>query len=148
MALIGALQPLFTALITVVVLHKRLSGSTWIGLALGFGGVALVLWPRLAAADASALSLPVALIAAGSILSLTVGSMVQKSPLAASDLRSAGAVQNLGAVMVLIIMALIGGFMYMLSACGGAEAFGRAEQRGDVLEAHALLREVGDVADQ
>ena len=26
---------------------------------------------------------------------------------------------------MLIIMALIGGFMYMLSACGGAEAFGR-----------------------
>ncbi|QNP47957.1 DMT family transporter [Diaphorobacter aerolatus] len=109
MALIGALQPLFTALIAVLVLHKRLSGTTWLGLALGFGGVALVLWPRLAAADASALSLPVVLIAAGSILSLTVGSMVQKSPLAASDLRTAGAVQNLGAVIVLIVMALIFG---------------------------------------
>ena len=50
-----------------------------------------------------------ALIAAGSILSLTVGSMVQKSPLAASDLRSAGAVQNIGAVLVLIVMALLFG---------------------------------------
>ena len=43
MALIGALQPLFTALIAVVVLHKRLSGSTWIGLALGVGGDSVVL---------------------------------------------------------------------------------------------------------
>jgi drug/metabolite transporter (DMT)-like permease len=109
MALIGALQPLFTALIAVFVQRKRLSGATWMGLALGFGGVALVLWPRLAATDASALSLPVVLLAAGSILSLTIGSMVQKSPWAAGDLRSASAIQNLGAVIVLIVMACIFG---------------------------------------
>lgn len=30
---------------------------------------------------------------------------------------------------MLVIMALIGGFMYMLSACGGAEAFGRWAQK-------------------
>ena len=109
MALIGALQPLFTALIAVLIQGKRLPRTTWLGLALGFGGVTLVLWPRLAATDASALSLPVVLLAAGSILSLTVGSMVQKSPWAASDLRSASAVQNLGAVCVLIAMACIFG---------------------------------------
>lgn len=106
MSLIGALQPLFTALLAVAVLRKRLSGSTWAGLALGFGGVGLVLLPRLQATDASALSLPVVLVAAGSIFSLTVGSMVQKSPLAAGDdLRSASAVQNIGAVLVLLAMA-------------------------------------------
>lgn len=109
MALIGALQPLFTALIAVLFQGKRLSGTTWAGLALGFGGVAMVLWPRLAATDASTLSVPVAALAAASILSLTVGSMVQKSPLAASDLRTAGAVQNVGAVVVLVVLALIFG---------------------------------------
>ncbi|CAM3745437.1 DMT family transporter [Paracidovorax anthurii] len=107
MALIGALQPLFTALIAVTVLGGRLRAATWAGLALGFGGVAMVLWPRLqAAAGLDALPLPVLLAALGSILALTVGSMAQKSPLAAGDLRSAGAVQNLGAVAVLLCMAL------------------------------------------
>lgn len=106
MALIGALQPLFTALISVA-LGRRLSRLTWAGLALGFGGVALVLEPKLAAVGGNALSLPVVLVAAGSIFSLTVGSMVQKSPLLASgDLRSASAVQNLGAAAVLLLMAL------------------------------------------
>ncbi|MDA8521741.1 DMT family transporter [Acidovorax sp. NCPPB 4044] len=107
MALIGALQPLFTALIAVTVLQGRLKPATWAGLALGFGGVAMVLWPRLAvSAGAAALPLPVLLAAAGSILALTVGSMVQKSPLAAGDLRSASAVQNLGAIAVLVPLAV------------------------------------------
>ncbi|WP_353234223.1 DMT family transporter [Diaphorobacter ruginosibacter] len=109
MALIGALQPLFTALIAVSVQRKRLTGATWAGLALGFGGVALVLWPRLAATDSSALSLPVVMLAAASILSLTIGSMVQKSPWATGDLRSAGAIQNLGAAVVLVGMAFVFG---------------------------------------
>ena len=109
MALIGALQPLFTALIAVLVQRKRLSPMTWAGLALGFGGVALVLWPRLATTDAAALSLPVVLIAVGSILALTIGSMVQKSPLAASDLRTASVIQNLGAAAVVFVMALVFG---------------------------------------
>lgn len=106
MALIGALQPLFTALIAVAVLRQRLSAWTWAGLALGFGGVGLVLQPGLAAASVEAFSWPVVLVAVGSILSLTVGAMVQKSPLAAGDLRSASAVQNMGAAVVLLVMAL------------------------------------------
>lgn len=80
MALIGSLQPLFTALIAVAVLHKRLSRTTWWGLALGFGGVTLVLLPRLQAVGAGSLALPVVLTGVGSILALTVGSMAQKSP--------------------------------------------------------------------
>jgi len=110
MALIGALQPLFTALIAVTLLRGRLGPGTWAGLALGFSGVAMVLWPRLAvSAGAAGLSLPVLLAAAGSILALTVGSMVQKSPLATGDLRSASAVQNVGAIAVLVLMALMFG---------------------------------------
>jgi drug/metabolite transporter (DMT)-like permease len=107
MALIGALQPLFTALIAVAVLGQRLSGWTWVGLALGFGGVGLVLQPALAASSMQALSWPVVLVGVGSILSLTVGAMVQRSPWAAGDLRSASAVQNLGAAMMLLAMALV-----------------------------------------
>lgn len=107
MALIGSLQPLFTALIAVAVLHKRLSRTTWWGLALGFGGVTLVLLPRLQAVGAGSLALPVVLTGVGSILALTVGSMAQKSPWATGDLRSTGALQNGGAVLVLLCMALL-----------------------------------------
>jgi drug/metabolite transporter (DMT)-like permease len=57
MALIGSLQPLFTALVAVLWLRQHLPARTWAGLALGFGGVALVLAPRLAAVDGAEVSL-------------------------------------------------------------------------------------------
>lgn len=154
MALIGALQPLFTALIAVVVLRKQLAGRTWLGLALGFGGVALVLLPRLQATDPSALSLPVVLVAACSILSLTVGSMVQKLPLAAGDLRSASAVQNIGAVLVLVVMALVFGqphwdnsallwgylaFAVLVLSIGGATLLIWLMRHGEATRTTALL---------
>lgn len=155
MSLIGALQPLFTALLAVAVLGRRLSGSTWAGLALGFGGVGMVLLPRLQAADASALSLPVVLVAAGSIFSLTVGSMVQKSPLAAGDdLRSASAVQNIGAVAVLLAMAFSVGrphwdnsaalwgylvFSVLVLSIGGATLLIWLMRRGEATRTTALL---------
>ena len=109
MALVGALQPLFTALISVLVLRQRLPARAWVGLVLGFGGVALVLWPRLQADAGAPLAPAVALVAVGAIAALTLGSMVQKHPLAAGDLRSASCVQNLGAVAVLVLMALVFG---------------------------------------
>ncbi|CAN7208685.1 DMT family transporter [Acidovorax sp. LjRoot118] len=155
MSLIGALQPLFTALLAVAVLGKRLSPTTWGGLALGFGGVGMVLLPRLQAADASALSLPVVLVAAGSIFSLTLGSMVQKSPLAAGDdLRSASAVQNIGAVAVLLAMAGAVGqphwdnsaalwgylaFSVLVLSIGGATLLIWLMRRGEATRTTALL---------
>lgn len=154
MSLIGALQPLFTALIAVAVLHKRLSRTTYLGLALGFGGVALVLLPRLQTTDAGALSLPVVLVAAGSILALTVGSMVQKSPLATGDLRSASAVQNVGAVLVLSAMALAFGqphwdnspllwgylaFAVLVLSIGGATLLIWLMRHGEATRTTALL---------
>ncbi|CAN7680589.1 DMT family transporter [Acidovorax sp. LjRoot66] len=155
MSLIGALQPLFTALLAVAVLGKRLSPTTWGGLALGFGGVGMVLLPRLQAADASVLSLPVVLVAAGSIFSLTLGSMVQKSPLAAGDdLRSASAVQNIGAVAVLLAMAGAVGqphwdnsaalwgylaFSVLVLSIGGATLLIWLMRRGEATRTTALL---------
>lgn len=154
MALIGALQPLFTALIAVLVLGRRLSAFTWAGLALGFGGVALVLGPKLQAVGIDALSWPVVLAAAGSIFSLTIGSMVQKSPLAAGDLRSASAVQNLGAAAVLVAMALaVGGarwdgsallwgylgFAVVVLSLGGATLLIWLMRHGEATRTTALL---------
>ncbi|MBO9677676.1 MAG: DMT family transporter [Acidovorax sp.] len=161
MALIGALQPLFTALIAVLVLGRRLSPSTWAGLALGFGGVTLVLLPKLQSVGADALSWPVVLAAAGSILSLTVGSMVQKSPLASGDLRSASAVQNIGAAAVLLLMALaLGqphwdgsaqlwsylGFAVLVLSLGGATLLIWLMRHGEATRTAALLLAVPPLA--
>ncbi|MFY3383216.1 DMT family transporter [Paracidovorax sp. MALMAid1276] len=162
MALIGALQPLFTALVAVLWLRQRLAARTWAGLVLGFGGVALVLAPRLAAADTSALQWPVVLAGVGSILSLTLGAMVQKSPwLAHDDLRSASAVQNLGAVAVLLAMALAVGtprwdgsaalwgylaFAVGVLSLGGATLLIWLMRRGEATRTAALLLAVPPLA--
>src|SRR4051812_36662611 len=53
MALLGALQPLFTGLI-VAFTGTKLAGRMWVGLLIGFSGVVCVLAPRLAATDTDA----------------------------------------------------------------------------------------------
>lgn len=162
MALIGSLQPLFTALVAVLWLRQHLPARTWAGLALGFGGVALVLAPRLAAADAAALQWPVVLAAVGSIFSLTLGSMVQKSRwLAHDDLRSASAVQNLGAAAVLLAMAWAVGtprwngsaalwgylaFAVGVLSLGGATLLIWLMRRGEATRTAALLLAVPPLA--
>lgn len=162
MALIGALQPLFTALVAVLWLRQHLPARTWAGLGLGFGGVALVLAPRLAATDANALQWPVVLAAVGSIVSLTLGATVQKSRwLAQDDLRSASAVQNLGAVGVLLAMALTLGtphwdgsatlwaalaFAVLVLSIGGATLLIWLMRRGEATRTAALLLAVPPLA--
>ncbi|CAI1013778.1 DMT family transporter [Serratia entomophila] len=100
MSLIGGLQPLFTALIFALVLRKPIGLRSWAGLAIGFIGVALVLSPRLTGIDIGNMALLPILLGFGSIVALTIGIMVQKSSLAAADLRAAGAIQHLGAALV------------------------------------------------
>ncbi|MEA1647545.1 DMT family transporter [Nitrospirillum sp. BR 11164] len=125
MALMGALQPLFTALITTLVFRQRLSRLAWLGLAIGFAGVACVLAPKLALhAAAGAGGLPPsaagglppaatdglpplgAALAVLSVLSITIGTLLQKSSVAGDDLRPAGALQNLGALCVVCLLFL------------------------------------------
>lgn len=100
MTLMGALQPLFGALLVVVVLRNPIGRSTWIGLALGFAGVALVISPRLVNVDAEGLPLLPVVLGLFSIVALTTGTMVQKSSLSKADLRTTGAIQHLGAALV------------------------------------------------
>ncbi|AOJ04995.1 MULTISPECIES: DMT family transporter [Burkholderia] len=103
MALLGALQPLATAALAAPLFGERLSARGWLGMALGIAGVALVLAPKLAAARAAAGGAPawaVVAIAVAAVASITAGSLYQKSSLAQTDLRTAVAVQNLGAALV------------------------------------------------
>lgn len=100
MTLLGSLQPLFAALAATLLLRRGIGYRTWLGLGFGLAGVALVLSPRLQQVDAAGVPLlPVAIGLVG-IISLTVGTMMQKSSLAEADLRAAGSVQHLGAAIV------------------------------------------------
>jgi len=100
MALLGALQPLFTALLSVAIHRTSFRGRTWIGLATGFAGVALVLAPKLMSSGAGALSPLVVAAAFLSIVAVTIGTFVQKTSLAAADIRSSGCLQNIGGAIV------------------------------------------------
>ncbi|KVO33170.1 multidrug DMT transporter permease [Burkholderia ubonensis] len=109
MALLGALQPLATAVLAVPLFNERLPARGWLGMALGLAGVALVLAPKVAGgvtpppgAAPAWLVVTVSVLAVGSI---TAGSLYQKGKLAQSDLRTAVAVQNLGAALVAAVFA-------------------------------------------
>jgi drug/metabolite transporter (DMT)-like permease len=108
MALLGALQPLFTALFVVTFMGKMLPPRAWMGLFIGIAGVGLVLAPKLANHGVDSLTvLPVA-AALVSVLALTGGTLVQKW-LATTDLRVAASIQSVGAAMVAVVVALLVG---------------------------------------
>jgi drug/metabolite transporter (DMT)-like permease len=98
MALLGALQPLFTAALMLVRGKGSPSASAWWGLSIGFLGVILVLLPRLRGSHVAVAGYAnfVGLLA---IAALTFGTLAQKR-LADDDLSVASCVQNLGAVLV------------------------------------------------
>jgi drug/metabolite transporter (DMT)-like permease len=104
MALLGALQPLLTAVAAIVVLREIPSRRTWVGLLLGVGGVALVLMPRVAGGVAG-VPARVFAVAIAAVLSLTAGTVLQKTSIAATDLRASSVLQNAGAAMMVAVLA-------------------------------------------
>lgn len=108
MALLGSLQPLLTAVLASFVLREIPTRRTWFGLALGVSGVALVLLPRFVGhgAGAGALPLGVLAVAIAAVFSLTAGTVLQKTSIAAADIRASSVLQNLGAALVVGPLAL------------------------------------------
>ena len=98
-ALIGALQPVFTAIAAGPFAGERLSATRWAGVALGFLGVAAVVEPKLAGSF-SEFGWPVA-AALFATLSITVATLHQKRALPDADLKSLAPVQFLGAIAVM-----------------------------------------------
>jgi len=111
MALLGALQPLLTAAVAAPLFGERLSKRGWSGMLLGLAGVALVLQPKLTAASdmTTSANVPEWLVIAVSLLAvcaITAGTLIQKTSLSKADIRSASAVQNIGAAIVVLVFAL------------------------------------------
>jgi drug/metabolite transporter (DMT)-like permease len=98
-ALIVNLQPVLTAALASFV-HERVSPRQWLGVALGFGGVVLVVWQKLLE-SATPLLLPT-LLCVFALLSMTGGTLYQKRHVPQFDLRAGQAIQALASMVVVL----------------------------------------------
>jgi drug/metabolite transporter (DMT)-like permease len=104
----SALQPLLTALLAAPLAGETVTRRQWLGIWSGFAGVLLVLAPRLVAVDLATLgvvAVPMLANLAG-IVSLTLGTFYQKRFVAGTDLRTGTCLQYLGALAVMVPLAL------------------------------------------
>lgn len=103
-ALIVGLQPLLTAAAARPFLGERVTLRQWTGLVLGFAGVLLVLWEKLAFDLAGAASLAFSLL---SLLGITAATLYQKRFGTGMDLRTGGVIQYGAAMLPVLPVALI-----------------------------------------
>ena len=112
-ALITGLQPLATGILAYPVLRERVTGRRWIGIVLGFLGAMLVVAPSLSTATAAGLLFLPVLACVLSMLSMTAGTLIQKSLRPGADLRTHACGQFIGGAALVIPLALLtedGGF--------------------------------------
>jgi drug/metabolite transporter (DMT)-like permease len=106
-ALIVGLQPVLTAAwISLSGGSRSISLRQWLGLALGFGGLLLVVGHKLGAGEVTAFNLGLAGVA---LLSITVGTLYQKRFVQPCDVRTANAVQIGAALLVTAPLAMLEG---------------------------------------
>lgn len=103
-ALIVGLQPVLTALwVTAAGSEQRIALRQWLGLALGLGGLLLVVGHKLGQGEVNAANL---MMAAAALASITIGTLYQKRFVAPCDVRSANAVQLLSALLLTLPLAV------------------------------------------
>ncbi|MDQ6881524.1 MAG: EamA family transporter, partial [Pseudomonadota bacterium] len=102
-ALLVSLQPVLTA-VWVSSRGGRVTARQWAGLALGFGGLALVVWHKLGLGEIHAANLLFAFIA---LASITTGTLYQKRFVAPCDVRTASLVQLAAAFAFTLPLALL-----------------------------------------
>ena len=101
-ALIVGFQPILTAAMAGPILGERTRPLQWIGIAIGFVGLMMVLWERIVID----LSHPAALLfAVLSLLGITSATIYQKRFCPSFDLRSGTAIQYLAASVVMVPLA-------------------------------------------
>ena len=102
-ALLVGLQPVLTA-VWVSSRGGSVSSRQWGGLALGLGGLSLVVWQKLGLGEIHPLNL---LLAAGALVSITAGTLYQKRFVEPCDVRTANLVQMAAAFAVTMPLALL-----------------------------------------
>lgn len=103
--LVAGLQPMLTTLIAAAILGEKASGRQWLGLLVGFCGVAMVVWPKFSAGSGvDPESLAVALVA---VVAISTGTVWQKRFGTAGDLKAGTAVQYIAAAALTLIGAFV-----------------------------------------
>jgi drug/metabolite transporter (DMT)-like permease len=102
-ALIVGMQPLLTAAVVGPLLGEKVSPLQWLGLAIGFGGVALVLVDKLHFDPAQSWGVVFAFIG---LLSITAATLYQKRFCGDVDLRTGAVIQYSAASLALLPLAL------------------------------------------
>jgi drug/metabolite transporter (DMT)-like permease len=100
-ALIVNVQPVLTAALAFFV-GERVSGKQWFGIALGLGGVALVVWHKLAVA---ALPLGPVVLCVAALIGMTLGTLYQKRFVPQFDLRTGQVVQFAASFLITLPVA-------------------------------------------
>jgi drug/metabolite transporter (DMT)-like permease len=121
-ALVVGLQPVLTAVwLSLAGSSHAISQRQWLGLALGFGGLLLVVGHKLGLGEVTAFNFGLAVFA---LLSITIGTLYQKRFVEPCDVRTANAVQ-IGAALVVTapLAALEGGAWRMHPELVGAMAW-------------------------
>lgn len=107
-ALVGALQPLLTAVLASRFMGERVGPLQWMGLLLGIGGIVMVVFDRIAFDRAL---WPEFLGTLAALVSITVGTLYQKQFCLRMDLRSGPAIQFAAATVVIAVpLALLEGW--------------------------------------
>lgn len=102
-ALLVGLQPVLTAM-WIAGRGGAVEARQWMGLVLGFAGLALVVWDKLGVGEISGANLALAL---GALVSITAGTLYQKRFLRPCDVRAANLVQLAAALAVTLPLALL-----------------------------------------
>jgi drug/metabolite transporter (DMT)-like permease len=105
-ALIVGLQPILTATMVGPLLGERVSSRQWLGLAIGFCGVTLVLWDKLHFDSVHLWGMSFALIG---LVGITAATIYQKRFCGAVDLRSGAVIQYAAATLALLPVMLFYG---------------------------------------
>lgn len=102
-ALLVGLQPVLTGL-WLSAQGGEVTRRQWAGLALGLGGLVLVVWQKLGLGEVSAVNLAFAITA---LVSITAGTLYQKRFVQPCDVRTASLVQLAAAFLVTLPLALM-----------------------------------------
>ncbi len=100
--LISALQPILTAMLAPYLANEKITRRQWLGVALGFVGIAMVLSPALAALPPGKLGtvlVPLAVNVTG-MIGATLGTFYSKRFVTGGDLRAITVLQNASAAAV------------------------------------------------
>jgi drug/metabolite transporter (DMT)-like permease len=105
-ALIVGLQPILTATVVGPLLGERVTLRQWLGLAIGFAGVVLVLWDKLEFNGEEKIGM---IYAGVGLLGITTATIYQKRFCGTVDLRTSTAIQYAAATLSLIPLTWIYG---------------------------------------